>query len=170
MEAYSRKFKEWVKITNEHNHRFTTTHVCVLLFKGLVRPPCLLYLALVPLCLASPCFFVQPCHYPTLFCSTLPCLPYPWPCLKDKSKTPPPLNLNVSLFFIEAVTIAWLLFEYTNTCMYVPHCLLALAELCKNLLPSFPLGPHPSLSTNNVTIVVLFHHCYLCTNRKPNPY
>jgi hypothetical protein len=46
--------------------------------------------------------------------------------------------------------------------------------LCKNLFPSFfpssPLGPHPSFSTNNLTIVILFHYYYLCTNKKPNPY
>jgi hypothetical protein len=117
------KPKEWVKITNEHNHRFTTVHVCVLLFKSLACLPCLFYLAFIPLCFTSPWFFVQPRPYPTLFCSALPYLPYPWPCLKDKSKTlpRPRPNPNLSMSFVEAGTIVWLLFDCTNTCMFTPH-------------------------------------------------
>ncbi len=71
MEAYSRKPKEWVRITNEHNHRLTATHVCVLLFKGLACLSCLFYLALVSFCLTSPYLA------PTPLCFALPYLAYP---------------------------------------------------------------------------------------------
>ncbi len=60
-------------ITNETNCRFVTTHVCVLVLKGLV---CLHYLALVLLCLALSyhVYFALPC--PILSCPTMPYLAY----------------------------------------------------------------------------------------------
>jgi hypothetical protein len=78
VEANSQKPKEWVGIASEPNYKFTTTRVQVLLFKGLARLPCLLYLAHVFLYLALFALF-YPC--PTLFYFALQCLPYPWPCL-----------------------------------------------------------------------------------------
>lgn len=52
----SQEPKKWVWIASGPNCRFSTTYV--LLLKGLTWLPCLLYLALVSLCLA---LFTQPC-------------------------------------------------------------------------------------------------------------
>jgi hypothetical protein len=73
MEIDSRKPKEWVRITNEPNCKFATTHVCVLILKGLVR---LHYLALVLLCFALSYHVYFVLHCPIFFCLTLPCLAY----------------------------------------------------------------------------------------------
>lgn len=128
-----------MRITNEHNHSFTIAHVCVMLFKGLACLPYTLYLAPVSFCFISPCvaFIFNLALTPLCFA-----LPYP-ACLtfghakKTKEKSlPPPKNPKLSLFFVEVIIVAWLLFDYIDTCMYIPHCLFALVELCKNLLPS----------------------------------
>jgi len=41
MEINSQKPREWVGIINELDYKFTTTHVHVLLFKGLIHLLCL---------------------------------------------------------------------------------------------------------------------------------
>jgi hypothetical protein len=75
MEINSQKPREWVGIVNESNSKFTTTHMHVLLFKGLVH---LLSLAPILFCLTLP--------YPILSCPTLPyltclALGHAWPIL-----------------------------------------------------------------------------------------
>jgi hypothetical protein len=75
---------------------------------------------------------------PTSLCFALP---YPayltlGHAKRTKQNPSPPKNLNLSLSFVKAIAVALLLFDYIDTYMYIPHYLLALVELCKNLFPS----------------------------------
>jgi hypothetical protein len=45
MEANSQRPQKCVEIINEPICKFVIVHVCVLMFKGLVHLPCMLYLA-----------------------------------------------------------------------------------------------------------------------------
>jgi len=78
MEADTRKPKKWMKIANELNCKFVTTHVLMLLFKNPARLPCLLCLAPIRFTLPCPICFALPLKNAimTIAMSSYPSSPY----------------------------------------------------------------------------------------------